>query len=243
MSAALVPVHAGPLGLFAPPDIRVECDVFEGSLATLVRCVLNHKLDLLQIPLQPIVEAYVEYLMACEDTDIDSACAALLALAYLIERKAHCLLPKPEIIETDDLDAFEGPGVETYRAVLGFLEDGLAARDEVFFRSARADYELPVEMGKVTLSGLARALERLLEQTEDPGPALLSRPRRSIAQQMEIVLESLMNEPQTLDNLIPAPMTRTEAVWWFLALLELIRTHAAQAEQTEQGVLFFWKAA
>src|SRR4051812_16701440 len=87
---------ATALGGIAPPPIHVTTPTFDGSLGTLFRCVREHKVQLLDVPLFPICEAYFIYLLKAELKDLDEAAAALAALAYLLERKAWALLPVEE---------------------------------------------------------------------------------------------------------------------------------------------------
>src|SRR5579885_2128383 len=84
------------LGLVAPPPIHIQTATFEGSLATLLRCVRDNKVHLLDVPLLPVCEAYFDYLVQTQLADLDEAAAALLALSYLLERKAWALLPNDE---------------------------------------------------------------------------------------------------------------------------------------------------
>ena len=51
------------LGVIAPPPIHVTTPTFDGSLAMLFRCVHDHKVQLLDVPLFPICEAYFIYLL------------------------------------------------------------------------------------------------------------------------------------------------------------------------------------
>src|ERR1051326_3802442 len=75
------------LGVIAPPPISVESPHFSGSLAALFACVKERKVDLLDVPLMPVCEAYFLYLFEAAVKDLDEAAAALVALAYLLERK------------------------------------------------------------------------------------------------------------------------------------------------------------
>ena len=115
--------HAiSPLGVVAPPPIHVQSAAFEGSLAMLFNCVREHKVELLDIPLAPICEAYFAYILSSPDTGLDEAAAALVALAYLLERKAWLLLPTPEP-EPEELDALEPlePTVHEFTAAIEAL--------------------------------------------------------------------------------------------------------------------------
>ncbi len=238
-STDLSPAPPTMLGLVAPPPIEIECEVFQGSLATLVKCAQNHKVDLLGVPLMPICEAYLAYLIETAAQDLDAAASALIALAYLLERKAWLLIPteaEPEIEEELEL---EPPTAQEYTPVIETLRMWHEERELRFFRSGDSDsYELPFELGSVTPKDLAMALERLLRRAQPEPLEHLGKPRRSLSEQMVIVLRSLQEDWLSLDQLIVGSFTRSEAVWWFLALLELIRLGQAAVRLEEGDVRF-----
>lgn len=231
---------AGPLGLVAPPPIEIECEAFKGSLGTLVRFAQDHKVDLLGVPLLPICQAYFSYLVETAGQDLDTAASALVALAYLLERKAWMLLPVPETEpEIDDELALEAPSAHEYSPAIEALRVWHDERELRFFRSGDSEaYELPFELGSVTSKDLAFALERLLRRAQPEPLEHVGKPRRSLSEQMVIVLRALKNEFLSLDELVVGHFTRTEAVWWFLALLELIRLGQALAKLEEGDVRF-----
>ncbi len=92
-------------------------------------------------------------------------------------------------------------------------------------------------MGDVTPADLARALERLLRKAS-PASVPLTKARRSLSEQMVVVIRALSSTPRTLEDLIQAPFTREDAVYWFLAMLELIRLGQAHASIDGSDVLF-----
>lgn len=231
---------AGPLGMVAPPPIEIECDAFKGSLATLVRFAQDHRVDLLGVPLLPICEAYFAYLVETAGQDLDSAASALVALAYLLERKAWMLIPsdegEPEI--EDELE-LEAPTAHEYSPAIEALRLWHDERELRFFRSGDSEsYELPFELGSVTSKDLALALERLLRRAQPEPLEHVGKPRRSLSEQMVLVLRALKEEWQTLDELVTGTFTRSEAVWWFLAMLELIRLGQAQVKLDNADVQF-----
>ena len=230
------------LGVIAPPPIHVACEAFEGPLGTLFALVRDHRVDLLGVPLGPVCEAYLAYLVADAASDLDEAAAALAALAYLLERKAWRLLPVPEPEPQMDepMDEID-PTVQEFADAIASLREWQAARDQVFFRAKDAGpdpYELPYTLAEVAPGDLARALERLLRRAEPEEPKALGRPRRSLAEQMELVLSALTPEWTTLEVLVPVPFTREDAVYWFLGLLELVRLGQARARLGERDVEF-----
>lgn len=238
---------AGPLGYYSPPEIQIECAAFQGSLAALVQCVAVRKVDLTEVPLHPICSAYIDYLLEAKEPDLDGAASALLALCYLVERKADRLLPQPEI-ESGEEDEFarDYPSFEGLRPALAALNERWDERDQLHFRAAESDdpglYELPVALTNVSISDLGRALEKLLERAIPEKFEPLGRPRRSLSEQMNVVRRCLRDEPAPLEELIEGELTRLEAVWWFLALLELIRLGQANVTNREDGAVVFWRS-
>lgn len=234
---------AGPLGFVSPPEIQIECEAFQGSLAMLFHCVRERKVDLLGVPLAPICEAYFSYLLEHAAEDIESAATAMTALAYLLERKAWALIPRPEEPEPeagDLLDAIE-PYAHEFQPVIEVLRDLQDHRSNFFFRPADAaerTYELPFEIGEATTVDLARVLEQLLERAVPDPIEPLNRPRRSLSEQMTLVMKSLTEEFRPLDQVVVGEFTRSEIVWWFLALLELIRLGQARLQVKEEGIFF-----
>ncbi|MDR3689441.1 MAG: segregation/condensation protein A [Fimbriimonas sp.] len=215
------------LGLVAPPPIQVQSPNFDGSLATLFSFVRDHKVDLLGVPLFPICEAYYNYLMLSDAKDLDEAAAALTALAYLLERKAWMLLPviEPEPEYEEQMELPE-PTTHEYRVAIEALQLWHEERSQLFFRAPEAGpdlYELPYTLGNVSAGDLARAFERILRKAKPETVTPLNKPRKSLQEQMKLVLQVITSEWARLDALITQPYTRSDAVFWFLALLELIR--------------------
>ncbi|MEJ5170997.1 MAG: hypothetical protein WHU10_08415, partial [Fimbriimonadales bacterium] len=84
-------------------------------------------------------------------------------------------------------------------------------------------YEVPFTIGNASVQDLARALQRLLARANPEPIAPPSRPRRSLAEQMKILLRVLDEEWRSLADLVPRPFSRMDAVFAFLAVLELVR--------------------
>lgn len=242
------------LGLVEPPPIVVESPHFSGSLATLFACVRERKVDLLAVPLAPICEAYFVYLlkMAANEAEasagqerypfLDEAAAALAALSYLLERKAWLLLPSPDPEpEVEDPSELLSPTAHEYQVAIESLRLWQEAREQVFFRPQEAApdaYELPFTLGNVSVNDLARALERVLRKASPEPVEPLNKPRRSLSDQMRIVLTALSHDWTSLEDLIEPPFTRSEVVYWFLALLELIRLAQASVRLQAGEVQF-----
>jgi segregation and condensation protein A len=234
--------HIAALGVVAPPPIHVLTPTFDGSLAMLFQCVRDHKVDLMDVPLAPICEAYFMYLMQSPIVELDEAAAALIALAYLLERKAWGLLPvaEPEPVEEEPME-LPSPSVAQYNTAIEALNIWQEERSKTFFRSFEGGpdpYEVPYTLKNVSPSDLAIAFERVLKRAKPDTVQPLGAPRKSLAQQMSVVLKTLAKEWLSLDVLVPEEITRSEAVYWFLALLELIRLGQASVRLHNNDVEF-----
>lgn len=229
-------------GVVPALPVHIELPQFSGSLPMLFACVRERKLELADIPLLPICEAYFAYLVEHAEANLDEAAAALAALAWLLERKAWMLLPvdeEPELPE--ELAELPEPTADLYKPVIDLLKIWEEERERIFFRPNEAGpdpYELPFTLGDVTAGDLARALDRLLLKASPEPPSILSPHRRSLSEQMAETLRLLPKEWTGLDVLIPTPFTRTDAVYWFLALLELIRLGQALVRLYDGDVQF-----
>ncbi|HSI73189.1 MAG TPA: segregation/condensation protein A [Fimbriimonas sp.] len=230
------------LGVIAPPPIHVETPTFSGSLGMLFACVREHKVELLDIPLFPICEAYFLYLLTAEKQNLDEAAAALVALAYLLERKAWMLLPVPDPEpEYEEPMELIDPTAHEYRLAIETLQVWQEERSHLFFRSPDAGpdlYELPYTLSDVSIADLSRAFERLIRRAQPELPEILSRPRKSLDEQMKLVMLVLSDEWTSLDDLIDPIFTRSDLVYWFLALLELMRLGQVLARLFEGDIQF-----
>ncbi len=232
----------GALGVIAPPPIQVQTPSFDGSLGMLFQCVRDQKVDLMTVPLAPICEAHFLYLMQSEAVGLDEAAAALIALAYLLERKAWGLLPvaEPEPGVEEALELPE-PTVRQFDAAIEALNLWQEERSKTFFRSFEGGpdpYEVPYNLSNVSPVDLATAFEKVLRRAKPDVLEAMAAPRRSLAEQMALVLQRLASKWLSLDMLIPDEVTRSDAVYWFLALLELMRLGQAKARVHVDDVEF-----
>lgn len=231
-----------PTGVLAPAPIEVESPVFTGSLVMLFACVRERKINLAEVPLLPVCAAYYTYLLSTDQIDLDQAAAGLTALCYLLERKAWLLLPSPEPEPEEDGEMeLPSPSVYEFEDAIRALKDGLEERSLRFFRPVESGpnpYELPYELGDVTVSDLAVALEVVLQRAHPDPLEVPQGPLRTLSEQMAILLERLNGKWLGLGELLPERFTRREAVWCFLALLELIRLGQAKLRMFGESIRF-----
>jgi segregation and condensation protein A len=98
--------RAGIVGYVAT---HVCTPVFEGPFDVLLRLVSEHKLDVCDVPVAPVVDAFIVEMKAATSMDLEITTEFLVIAAILVELKSKKLLPGPDQVEDDEemLSGFE----------------------------------------------------------------------------------------------------------------------------------------
>lgn len=81
---------------------EVQTEVFEGPFDLLLHLILSQQVELYEISLSTIVDAYLAELDRMDDLDLDIATEFLLIAATLVELKTRRLLPGDADVDLDD---------------------------------------------------------------------------------------------------------------------------------------------
>jgi len=110
--------------------VAVSTPVFEGPFDVLLQLVSDHKVDVYDIRVAEIVDAFVAEIAARQPLDLQVATEFLVIAAILVELKSRKLLPGPDEVEDDEeLCGFE----ERDRLLARLLElQAYAAAAEAF---------------------------------------------------------------------------------------------------------------
>src|SRR5690242_13428982 len=82
--------------------VDVSTPVFEGPFDLLLHLILREQVDLYEVSLSTIVDAYLVEIERMQSIDLDVATEFLLIAATLVELKARRLLPGRETVDLDD---------------------------------------------------------------------------------------------------------------------------------------------
>ncbi|MHB1710123.1 MAG: segregation and condensation protein A [Acidimicrobiales bacterium] len=80
----------------------VSTPVFEGPVELLLQLVNNHQVDVYDIALADLVDAFVAEVASWETIDLPTLSEFLMVAAVLLELKSRRLLPGPDDIESDE---------------------------------------------------------------------------------------------------------------------------------------------
>jgi len=126
---------------------HVTTPVFEGPIDLLLHLVSSHEVDVLDVPLAPVVDAFVTEVAARRDTlTMDELSEFLLVAAILVELKSQRLLPVPEAVEDEDeLSSWEERDLLLARLLE--CRAYVAAADALVHMAEAAALSVPREVG------------------------------------------------------------------------------------------------
>lgn len=94
-----------PKDVYIPSNaLAVTVDCFEGPLDLLLYLIRRQNIDILDIPIAEISRQYMDYINLMQALQLELAADYLAMAAWLAEIKSQLLLPKPEMIETEEAD-------------------------------------------------------------------------------------------------------------------------------------------
>lgn len=217
----------------------VRTPVFEGPFDLLLHLILKQEVELWEVSLAEIVDAYLAELDRMERLDLDVATEFLLIAATLVELKARRLLPGIDDLELDEeLLRFEERDLllarllecKTFKDVARALEARIRRADRSVARTAGPEepyrWMAPDPLERLKLESLRAAALRVLAappvvtvDTDHVAPV-----RASVRDAVEAVLHLLPgSEPMSFRALVAGAPHRLEVIVRFLAVLELYK--------------------
>ena len=245
MVCAARPATAGSVG---GVPYEVSTPVFEGPFDLLLHLITRQQVDLYEVSLSAIVDAYLAHVGDMDDLDLDVATEFLLIAATLIELKSSRLLPNvtdagldEELALWEERDMLLARLLEcktfkdAARALDRLADTAELSRPRVAGMEERFLSLVPDVLAGVTPEHLRTALLRAL--TPKPPP-----PRVDVSH-VNLVKASVRDTVDELMTVLPAtgPTTfrrltagvdeRIQVIVHFLALLELYKDGLVELEQ------------
>ena len=217
----------------------VRTPVFEGPFDLLLHLILKQEVELWEVSLSEIVDAYLTELDRMEVLDLDVATEFLLIAATLVELKARRLLPGIDELELDEeLLRFEERDLllarllecKTFKDAARALEGRIRRADRSVPRTVGPEepyrWMVPDPLERVKPESLRAAALRVFSappvvvvDTDHIAPV-----RASVRDAVEVVLRLLPeSEPMSFRALVAGAPHRLEVIVRFLAVLELYK--------------------
>lgn len=229
--------------------IDVQTEVFEGPFDLLLHLILRDQVDLYDVSLTRIVDAYLAHLAEMAVLDLDIATEFLLIAATLVELKARRLLPGLDDGELDDeLGLWEERDLllarllecKTFKDAAIVLAELHHAAAQRFARTVGPDERYvdltPDALEGVTPLQLRAAFMRAAAPKPEPRIDLfhVAPIRASVVEAVEELLDELPRVGRiSFRDLTAAFVEKLEIVVRFLAILELFKQGHVDLDQTE----------
>ena len=228
-----------PLGSAYP----VSLPAFEGPLDLLLHLIEREELDITEVSLVAVTDAYLHTIASLEEVEPGALADFLVIASRLLFLKSRTLLPRPAPLDEDDEedvgDALIRQLIEyrQFKDVASQLKDREEAGLRVYLRLAPLpDFERRLDLSDVDIDKLQKALKRALARIpNDPPMPQVRAYAISVAEQIDNVRD-LLNEKRRFGNsatttppsvpfelLLSSRPTRMEIIVTFLAVLELIK--------------------
>ena len=223
---------------------QVELTEFRGPLDLLLFLVRKQEVEIIEIPIAPITEQFLQYLEVLQELDVNGVGDFVEMASTLIEIKSRSVLPHAEEIE----EPLEDPRQDLVRRLLEYkrfkdaasmLEERGKAWQEHFPRLAsdvperpRNPAEEPIR--EVELWDLVSAFGRILREQAANSPSNIVYDDTPIEVYMQRIHDELRQAGRlSMSGLFRPYTNRSTLVGLFLATLELVRHHGVHLEQGE----------
>ena len=218
--------------------LEVATPVFEGPLELLLALAEREEVDLFQVSLAVLTEAYLAELAAMERRDPTEMAEFLWLAARLLLLKSIRLLPgeEPEPEEAELLGWEEDVRrrLQEYRAFRELAESLMAraATDATSFPAPPREVDAQGQEEPLRIDALVVAFQSLLARVP-PRPLVFVGRTWTVEGKLELLEGRLRSGPFDLIEMILESEDRLEAVVTFVAILELLRRGAIRVRQRQ----------
>ena len=229
---------------------EVTTPVFAGPFDLLLHLILSEELDIHEVSLSRIIEAYLVEIEKMESLDLDIATEFLLIAATLIELKTRRLLPVRDDTEIDDEFALWEErdlllarllDCKTFKDVAGVMGTLIERADLSFPRMAGPEERFASLMPDLMEGVTPFRLQRALLKISTPKPHItidmvhVTPIRASVADALIELIEFLPTAGKISFSEISKGITeRVEVIVRFLALLELFKQGRVELVQGDR---------
>ena len=230
--------------------IDVATPVYEGPFDLLLHLILREEVDIHEISLSTIVDAYLAELLKMQELDLEVATEFLLIAATLIELKTRRLLPGREAVDLDDeLALWEERDLllarllecKTFKDVAKILATFVDDADRVYGRAVGPDERFsdvaPDLLEGLTIEKLERGFISAITPRKRDELSLyhISPIRFTVAEAVEELMEDIARVGSTsFRTLTTGLVERLEIVVRFLAILEMYKQGFIELDQVDR---------
>ena len=223
----------------AGPRLSVQTAVFEGPLELLLALAEREEVDIFQVSLARVTDAYLAEIAQRETPDPQEMAEFLWIAARLLLLKSIRLLPGETPTEEEaDLLGWEEDvrqRLEEYRAYKAMAQELMErAEQETFaFPPGPRTVEASGQEQPLDVDVLVAAFNSVLSRIP-PRPVVVSGRTWTLEEKLDLITRRVREGPLELVGLILESEDRLEAVVTFVAVLELLRRSLITVRQKER---------
>ena len=229
--------------------VDVTTSVYEGPFDLLLHLILQERVDIYEVSLSRIVDAYLQEIEKLQALDLDMATEFLLIASTLVELKARRLLPGREAMDLDDeLALWEERDLllarlvecKTFKDVAAVFSKLAEDADLSFPRAAGADERFAELMPDLMEGVTPQRLQRAFTRSVTPRPVLrvdmfhVAPIRANVSDALAELIDELPRVGRmSFRRLTSGLVDRLEVIVRFLAVLELFKQGVVELVQAE----------
>jgi segregation and condensation protein A len=229
----------------AESTFAVELPVFSGPFRLLAELILDHKIDVCDVPIATVTDGFLARAKDSELWDLEEATWFVAASAVLLELKVGRLMPRHEVLDEEDMigispDLVYARSLElaAFRRVAVYVQRRVEEETRLFTREAGPPPEFahlyPDVLERVTVDDLAQAAASVLRPPPLLDLAHVTPIRYTMAEALDAVRLRLGELGQTsFRDLVADCDERIQVVVRFLALLDLFREGKVDLAQAQ----------
>lgn len=232
---------------------RIHSTVFEGPFDLLLHLIDEKKIDLYDVKLSDITDAYLSFLNQCEREQVELGSEFLIMAAALIELKSKMLLPNAQPMDESLVQELEAERLailnrlfeyKMYKTLASSLQDKRAWAEKLFTpdkigRMLPEFGAAPIVFRNTDLQKLIAAFNQVWIQAQKRQEVHTDEDifaeTYTVDQCMEHLLVNLADTrgPVSFRSLFSSEPSLGEVIVTFLAILELIRLRRIGFEQKD----------
>ncbi|MBT3697564.1 MAG: segregation/condensation protein A [Gammaproteobacteria bacterium] len=235
-----------PEDLFIPPEaLRVIIEQFEGPLDLLLYLIKKQNIDVVDIPILPITNQYVEYINMMQQMQFELASDYLVMASTLAEIKSRMLVPN----EVED-DEEEDPRANLIKRLMEYqkykdLSEQLDEiprlnRDTFIVSKIFTNIEKKEYLPSIDLQELENAFQEVLKRAEIFASHEIQTETLSVRERMSLILD-IINKNGTIKfiDCFTYEEGRMGVIVTFLAILELSKESLIDIVQNQDYSMIY----
>ncbi len=221
----------------------ITLDDYTGPMDLLLSLIKQHKMDIMNIKLEIIIDEYLDYINELEEKNLDIASSYLVMASELLEIKSRMLLPKIEEEEEED-----DPKERLLNRLIIYQEykDQVEKFKELEDNRSKFYTKLPSSLEEyknidtkidfdATLDDLTEAFKKFLERVELEKPinTKVTKKELSVENEMKKIKNKLIKNKKINFFELFEVKTKEYIVVTFLAILEMAKNHELRIIQED----------